>query len=349
MATMAATVPTRIDGRPRATTAFNWGMAAVSGLLATGSYIDGWAHNHFVTIETFFTPWHALLYGGFGMCALYLVAAAFYWHNAGYAWRYALPEGYLTGIAGAAVFVVGGMLDMLWHIVFGIEASVDALLSPTHLMLVTGAVMMYLAPLRNVVAEDRDRSSWSQNGPLIFGLLWTLCGFTFFTQYASPFASALSAVGERPGANGMLVMQSLGLAGVFVQAALLMGIVLFTVRMQRVPPGAFTLLFTMNAAYMVVMRVDKLLASPLVLVVAAFCAGVVADALYARLQPSSGRTRSLRIFAFSVPACLYAAYFTAIALTAGTYWSVHLLTGCVFTAGIIGLLMSYLLPWQESQ
>lgn len=349
MATLAATSSTRVDGRPRATAAFNWGMVAVCGLLATGSYIDGWAHNHFVTIETFFTPWHALLYGGFGMCALYLAAAAAYWHNAGYSWRYGMPEGYLTGIGGAAVFIAGGALDMLWHILFGIEASVDALLSPTHLMLVTGAVMMYVSPLRNVVAADSDRASWIANGPVIFALLWTLCAFSFFTQYASPFATALAALGERPAPSGLLIAQSLGVAAVFVQAALLMGIVLFAIRLQRVPPGAFTFLFTVNTCYMVMMRVDKIMLSPLALVAAALFAGVFADAIYARLQPSTARTGALRIFAFCVPAVLYAAYFTAISMTVGTYWSVHLLAGCVFTAGIIGLLMSYLLPWQESR
>jgi hypothetical protein len=39
--------------------------ALLCGWLVAGSYVDGWAHRHHPDLETFFTPWHALLYSGF--------------------------------------------------------------------------------------------------------------------------------------------------------------------------------------------------------------------------------------------------------------------------------------------
>ena len=39
--------------------------AALGALLVGGVYADGWAHLNVVGLESFFTPWHAVLYGGF--------------------------------------------------------------------------------------------------------------------------------------------------------------------------------------------------------------------------------------------------------------------------------------------
>ena len=38
-------------------------MALISCAIVFGLYIDGWAHNHGFVDDSFFTPWHAVLYG----------------------------------------------------------------------------------------------------------------------------------------------------------------------------------------------------------------------------------------------------------------------------------------------
>ncbi|MDZ7730904.1 MAG: hypothetical protein U5K37_08380 [Natrialbaceae archaeon] len=55
--------------------------------------------------------------------------------------RAAVPEGYTLAILGLIIFGLGGPLDYLWHMAFGAEAGVEALVSPTHLTLATGAVL----------------------------------------------------------------------------------------------------------------------------------------------------------------------------------------------------------------
>jgi hypothetical protein len=51
----------------------------------------------------------------------------------------------------------------------------------------------------------------------------------------------------------------------------------------------------------------------------------------------------LRIFAFAVPAILYGLYFIAMIVNdGGIGWSVHLWAGSAVMAGIVGVLLSYL-------
>src|ERR671937_2288407 len=80
--------------------------------------------------ETFFTPWHAVLYSGYGAIAAVLAVTLVRNHARGHAWRQALPPGYAVSFVGVVLFAVGGVLDMVWHLLFGIERSVEALLSP---------------------------------------------------------------------------------------------------------------------------------------------------------------------------------------------------------------------------
>jgi hypothetical protein len=334
--------------RPKSSVAYDWASVATVSCMGTGAYIDGWAHNHALatggTIETFFTPWHALLYGGYALVGLFLIGSAFFWHARGFAWKDSLPHGYGLSAAGVAVFALGGALDFVWHSLFGIEASTSALLSPTHLMLVFGAVMMYMGPARSVLARVDGPISWAHDGPLVMSLLWLLSSFTFFTQYASPFASTLASRARVPGNPDWYdLFAALGVAGVALQAALLAGVVLYAVRLRRVPFGTFTVIFGINVLMVTFMRVDMISVSPLVLSAGALLAGLLTDVLYARLHPSAQRPTALRIFGFCAPCFLYSAYFIAVVAFGGTYWNVHLLAGCVATAGLVGLLMSYLI------
>ncbi|MDQ6934088.1 MAG: hypothetical protein M3130_02130 [Actinomycetota bacterium] len=46
--------------------------AALSLLVITGLYADGWAHLNVGGLETFFTPWHAMLYGSFALLTAWI-------------------------------------------------------------------------------------------------------------------------------------------------------------------------------------------------------------------------------------------------------------------------------------
>src|SRR5260221_10518111 len=50
-------------------------MIILTSWFIGGLYLDGWAHSHIPQLETFFTPWHAVLYSGYFVCAILIVAA----------------------------------------------------------------------------------------------------------------------------------------------------------------------------------------------------------------------------------------------------------------------------------
>lgn len=106
-----------------------------------GTYLDGWAHNNIASeLESFFTPWHAVLYAGFFAAAGFYAVAWLRNILKGYHWRRALPIGYGLSLVGVVIFLFGGFADGIWHTISGIEADIEALLSPTHLVLFAGGI-----------------------------------------------------------------------------------------------------------------------------------------------------------------------------------------------------------------
>ncbi len=167
---------------------FDWIVTVLCTLLVGGIYLDGWAHAHGKVDNTFFTPWHAVLYSGFAIVGAFLVVNLVRNRIKGYPWLEALPPGYSVSLLGAVIFGVGGVLDMIWHILFGIEMNVDALLSPTHLMLALGVVLMVTGPLRAVWLRFPERRvhGWIKLFPAVLSIALVLSIFAFLTEYAHP-------------------------------------------------------------------------------------------------------------------------------------------------------------------
>src|SRR5579884_3103489 len=60
--------------QPISSRRFDWIMVVVSIWWLGGLFIDGWAHSNIPQLETFFTPWHAVLYSGYLAVATTLIA-----------------------------------------------------------------------------------------------------------------------------------------------------------------------------------------------------------------------------------------------------------------------------------
>ena len=314
---------------------FDWTMVGLCGWFAAGLYVDGWAHQHGKVDDSFFTPWHALLYSGFGAVTAFLVIMLLREHRRGQAWADSLPAGYGPSVLGAAIFLGGGVADMIWHILFGIEESVDALYSPSHLVLALGMTLIVSGPFRAAWRRS-DLGSMSAALPMVVSLTFTLSILTFFTQIVHPLVRPRAA-GIAPRSDMIaFFLQALGVAGILLQTALLMGIVLLAVRRWTLPPGSLTLIFVLNAAAMSVIDDQYRLIVPAAL------AGVAGDTLRHWLQPSAARPWALRVFAFAVPLVFYLLYFLTLMRTTGIWWSEHLWSGSVVLAGIAGWLLSYL-------
>ena len=287
-----------------------------------GLFLDGWAHNHLAELETFFTPWHAVFYSGYAALALTLLGVTWK-ERRERAWREAIPRGYGWALAGIGIFFVGGIGDMLWHELLGVEADIEALLSPTHLILAAGMTLMLSAEWRAwQLSPASERAGAARQLPMILSLTFVVSLVAFMTQFAHPVD--LPAADPDTGA-------SLAIAGYLLQSLFLTGAVLTAARRSRLFPGALTLLLTVHMLGMGLMR------DGVILVPAACLAGAILDLALARLQPLTGGR--LRLFCFLLPTTFFALYTATLLLTAGTWWSIHLWAGAIVLPGLAGFLL----------
>jgi len=325
-----------LPGAPVGSLRFDWASILLGSWFAAGLQLDGWAHTHIPQLETFFTPWHGALYSGYAAYALFLAASAVRFHTRGHAWPRALPVGYMPSLVGAAIFGVGGVLDLIWHTIFGIERSIDALLSPTHLMLATGLLLMISGPLRAawVRGPAGARVPWRAIAPALLSLAYVFFLLTFFTQYANPITHSYA---DKPPLG---LTRDLGVTSILLQTGIQMGIVLLAVRRWRLPLGAFALIFALNFASSAILADQSPVLSVAIL---GALVGLAVDLLNRALDPTSGPVPRFRLFAFAVPFVNYVVYFIALLAINGIAWTVHLWVGSIVIAGATGLLLSYLL------
>lgn len=269
------------------------------------------------------------------------------------------------------MLAIGSLSDLIWPgpfvsrgISFGGPSpeALSGLLSPSHLFEVLGLSLVVAGPLRAawLRPDEEAAPSWAFQLPLLLSLTFLLSVLTYMTQFAHPFvdpwpAASLWRFGLHAYRFGAFFFgEAMGVLSIMLQTSLLMGLVLLAVRRWALPPGSLTLIFALNAALMSLMQ-DRYL-----FIGVAAAAGLVADLLRGRLQPSV-RPWELRLFAFAVPTVYYLLYFLALTYLAtlaginslispvpglpppaGIGWSVQLWMGTTLVAGAVGWLLSYL-------
>ncbi len=326
-----------IAGVPAASIGLDWAMAICTCVITFGLYIDGWAHNHDKVDDTFFTPWHAVLYGAVLAAGLLLIFAHFRNVGRGYRWRQALPVGYGLSLAGFFIFAAGGVADLIWHEAFGFEKGLEALLSPSHLLLAASGLMIMTGPIRAMWRRDDIEQSWRGLLPAILVFACVTSVFTFFTTFAAVSSEFIALTGARP--EDHTLTDVYGIMSLVMHANLLLAVVLFMARRWRLPIGAVTLLYVINMLLMTWMHV--LDAGDFIFVVSAGAAGLLGDWLL-RLN-ALDKTGSFRFFAISLPFvfCLGALLMTHILGASvwggsGLWWEIHMWLGAPLMAAAFG-------------
>lgn len=321
------------------------GATFFAAWLMFGLYLDGWAHNTQLP-DSFWTPWHAVLYSGYGALATFLALVVGTRMRAGASFRAAIPDGYAPSVLGAAIFGAGGAFDMLWHTLIGIERGLDTLFSPSHLMLAIGIVLLVSGPLRSVWRRGA-LSRPSVDAAVAFASISMLfLMFTFMFQFSTPFAFTPGTPGDAR--NGELG-QVRALFGVLTFTALVVSLVLLAAREGVLLPGSITALLVLDAVAMILMRATVRPEQREVMLATAAAAGVVGDLLLWRLRPGRTSLVAVRVIATALPGVFFGSYFGLIALRIGTWWTPHAVTGMAVLAGLSGLLLSYLIfPRTES-
>ncbi|MBV9102090.1 MAG: hypothetical protein JO060_00780 [Candidatus Eremiobacteraeota bacterium] len=315
-----------------------------------GLFADGWSHYHDVR-ESFFTPYHAVLYSGFFANVALVAYTMVVGRRAGKPWIETLPGGYALTALGVAWFTIGVAPDMLWHRIFGIEEGIDVLISPTHLFLGVGMALVLLGPARAALARRDPPTTLEEQLPAIVSLALFLAMIEFTLQFA--FDSGVStsdapldpSTGHRANLAFFLLpftyyKEALGITIVVIHAALIAGFALFVVTRMRPAFGTFVVLYGLPAFLMAVLLSNGAL-SVYVSTVQALVFGLIVDALVLRLRPEPQRAAAIRVFAVLVPALSYVLYLSVAQwVLGGVWWDVNLVFGSIVFAGVAGLLLS---------
>jgi len=311
-------------------------------------FLDGWAHLNVPSLETFFTPWHAALYSG--MVATTAWTAVVIWRNRAPGepvWQ-AVPRGYRGTAVGVILFATAGGLDLLWHELLGIEISLDALVSPTHLLLGFSLFLILGTAVRSARADSRPGNFAWTPAALFAVVLLTGLG-AFFLIYCSAFV--------RPGPTALFVPMPVGtpgriqaempvviaLASYLLTTALIIAPFLFTLSASRRPVRGIVTMLVVAAAWLPVAMVGL---RPFAIAGAAGAtvAAIVADLLLARLPDEWLRRRPPAVTA-GIAALLWTGQLVAFAVTDAIRWPPSLWLGAVVLSAAAAAGLAALSSW----
>jgi hypothetical protein len=307
-------------------------FAVLAGWLMTGVFLDAWAHISGLP-DSFWTPWHGVLYSGLLACGASLVLARVAERTVG---RPILGAGYEWSLVGVAIAAIGGMADAVWHTLFGVEFDIEAAVSPSHLLVAGGIFLVVTGPAR---------AAWAKRTfgpPAALSLLYGLSILAVILDYADPFTRVF---GARPGAptHALLqVEQGLALFAFLSYAVLVSGVIQIALARVAVAPAYIAFVVGGNALVMVLVNSPLLGAQAAAFVAVALVGGALAGVAAAWLDPSPARPAAFRVFAFLVPTLLFVLYAASVIVGPGTSWSPTFWSGLIVSSGLAGLLLSTL-------
>lgn len=313
------TRPLRVAATP-ATRAEYVGTVLFGSWMTVGLFFDGYFHQNLDSDgESFVTLWHAVFYSGFTATAVWMIHMSCRRSDGALDWRLrSLPPGFDGARWGLALFAAGGVGDAGWHGAFGVERGIDALLSPTHLLLFAGLVLILTAPLRAAsTAAAAPPGPWVLVGSLVSAT--ALVGF--FLNFAWGLGIAAQArVPYDPvtGAGETAVIA--GVASTLVTTAVLF--IAARILIAKGPPrGALVVLFTVVALF-----VSAAFDEDAEGVAAAFAAGVIFEVLVGAGRASQRRWSLAGCFA-AAAGCMWVAYLSLLAVLDGIEWPTEIWTG----------------------
>jgi hypothetical protein len=332
-----ATAPPAAPVRHVATPTEDLVTALLGSLIILGAAIDGWAHVNIlsaVQADGFFTPWHGMLYSAFAATAGWTFFLAYRRRDRSPRWWVdGWPVGYRIGAAGVGVFLLAGLMDMVWHTVFGVEVTLDALLSPSHLLLLIGTVMLLTSPVRSWWhAGGRGRRA----AGAVFGLALGTTAASVFLGYVSYFEHVYAVlpydgVLESPSSTTAVV----GVAGYVVTTTMMVVPLLLTYQRRAATPGLATALVACVGTFPLITH--EFPALDTVGVAGSVAAAALADLILVRLDAVRGLNAYGRL---PLAAGLFAALVTsghllAVHLYDGIRWPAELWTGSIMTATVV--------------
>lgn len=342
---MAKTAPPPLDTDTWPTRSENWQLLAGGVLMMLGVFADGWAHTNIIDeLESFFTPWHAIIFAGFLAALAVVVRAMLRRLPSTGSWRAAVPQGWNQAAVGVGLFGLFFVGDGIWHTAFGIEADLEALLSPTHLMGLVGALAIFSSPLAVEWRRHPGRTgSLRQLAPVLTAATLITFGAAFFLMWAwfanlgFP-AEQFETFTRRAGDFAVISARSWGLLSYLVTAAWMVAMPLLLARRWDLPVGATTIVVAVPSVMLLAIqsfggwqRIFSVLVGLLIV-----------EWFVARFRPGPSRRGAARTFGFLIPTLIFSLDMVTIAIWLDLSWEPEFVAGSVTFAGLFGLALAFL-------
>ncbi len=319
---------------------------ALAAWLITGLFLDGWAHGAQPELESFFTPWHAVFYSGFTAMTAWIGWAAWSRRAPGGPIHRSLPRGYAPAAGGILLFSISGLGDLAWHETFGIEEGVSALLSPSHLGLFAGALLIVTAPLRSLWSDPslERGASLARLLPAVLSLaiVGALCAFML--MYLNVLHESYFSVGWQHQVMGNELESDLnvtaGVASFIVTTVFLFCPLLFALARWDLPRGAILSVVGLQCTGMVALSgfMDP------GIIALGLIAGFGVEVLAHVLRPSPARLWRVRAFCALAPAAFWSVYLGLAELADGAVgWPPEVWGGAIVWSSLTLLAISFLM------
>jgi len=232
---------------------------------------------------------------------------------------------------------------MTWHLAFGIERDIAALLSPTHLGLFLGAFLIVTTPLRSAWADPTLGRAVGFGRLLPAVLSLTLAGTltAFMLQFLHPIDDNVISVRHElslrldytafqyPQVHRLGIQA--GVSGFAVSTALLFGPLLFLLRRWRPPAG--TAAFALGVQCVAMQALTGFADAGLA--VLGLLGAVAVEGLLAVLRPSPADRWRLRAFCAAAPVVFWAVYFAGVGIhDGGLGWTAEVWGGALAWSGL---------------
>ncbi|MEV8503877.1 hypothetical protein AB0368_03485 [Actinoplanes sp. NPDC051475] len=312
-----------------------WILLVASVWLVAGLQLDAYAHATTPELETFWTPWHGVLYSGIAACGLTLV-----WLLRPrlpvvptYRSVLALPNALRIPVAGMALLLAGGGVDTLWHNVFGIEQGLEIFVSPSHELIILGMALVAAGPALMLAARAGRALSAGDAVLATVSALLSVLPLHIYSLHASALGMTWVGTGENP--VRIFSIDAQMVHGYLFSTALLLLPVLVLGRRWRVPYGVPAVLVAVPAVLMHLMfATDE--RWWLSLTVAAAGAGAeVVLRVAGRMVAWSDEARWIAA-GLIAPLVVWGAVLAVGARTDGVGWNIHMVTGLLTLTALTG-------------
>ncbi len=321
--------------------------------LSAGFMWDSWAHLH-VGVETFFTPYHAVFYAAMVGASIAFAVAAVRNYRLGYRFPQLLPIAYRRALIGVPVFFGGGVGDLIWHSFFGVENRIEAVTSPTHLIIGFGVVLVLSGPIRSALAARNIVLSLRSQLPMLFCVAAVLEFAHLGMSYAFDASAAkMDAPPDQVATSPEYLLQvalvlyktGTGVMIIILTALVQMAFALWLASRFRLAPGAMAIFFVLGDSMIAAALTND---RPLLLIhfTMALVAGIVADIVLARGRGATFGLPSLRVlrrFAIAVPLAYYGTFFGMTLVLEGSWWNWALIAGTTTWSVIAGFGLTFLM------